>query len=96
MARVVPEKAVTGKDSRTVRTNRMKLWSNVGRNGSNWAIHEFFEQEQSHGIVGNFLIGGSWLLAGICFPCAITEGVQIVQEYERAVIFRRWFFISKP
>jgi len=34
------------------------------------------------------LICGSWLLAGIFFPCAICSGVKIVQEYERAVIFR--------
>ena len=46
------------------------------------------ENSEGHGAVGNCLIGGSWLLAGICFPCAISEGVQIVQEYERAVIFR--------
>ena len=46
------------------------------------------ETIEGHGAVGNCLIGGSWLLAGICFPCAISEGVQIVREYERAVIFR--------
>ena len=65
---------------------------------------------------GSCLICGSWLLAGIFFPCgkfyykliymisltryipkeilaenkilAICSGVKIVQEYERAVIFR--------
>jgi len=37
---------------------------------------------------GTCLICGSWLLAGIFFPFAICSGVKIVQEYERAVIFR--------
>ena len=52
------------------------------------APEKTIENSEGHGAVGNCLIGGSWLLAGICFPCAISEGVQIVQEYERAVIFR--------
>ena len=30
----------------------------------------------------------SWIFAVFCFPCSLCAGLKIVQEYERAVIFR--------
>jgi len=51
-------------------------------------IDRMEEDNGDAGCCGTCLIAGSWCLACIFFPCGLCSGIKIVQEYERAVIFR--------
>merc|ERR1719476_244648 len=44
--------------------------------------------DSGQGMVGSCLVGASYLCSCIFFPCGLCAGIKIVQEYERAVIFR--------
>jgi len=44
--------------------------------------------DDGQGLCGSCLIGASYLCSCIFFPCGLCAGIKIVQEYERAVIFR--------
>jgi erythrocyte band 7 integral membrane protein len=46
------------------------------------------QSEGEYGICHYFLIGLSYLLSVVFFPVALCTNIKIVQEYERAVIFR--------
>merc|ERR1712227_1104729 len=52
------------------------------------APSEKMSDDGSQGLCGSCLIGASYLCSCIFFPCGLCAGIKIVQEYERAVIFR--------
>ncbi|CAF0704700.1 unnamed protein product [Brachionus calyciflorus] len=44
--------------------------------------------EENHGLCGRILLSLSWLLIVLLFPFSLLATIKVVQEYERAVIFR--------
>ena len=46
------------------------------------------QQSEGIGCCGNILLVLSWLLIIVTFPFSLCYGLKVVQEYERAVIFR--------
>lgn len=50
--------------------------------------YEVNEESTGFGCCGWFLTVISWFLVGVTFPFSLCVCLRVVQEYERAVIFR--------